>query len=204
MEREPRELFSKVLWTTQKAVGHYAPERKVYPANVIFDAFDLSKLDFDLCNYRTHANEVTYGWDKVHELESELDSRLEAIEFFGDCVSTEFSRFDPFRYLDIHCVSIGEYAKKNGLESMCFPRTLRDEINPFFKHYHTYKFLERHVDEVGLDAFLSAIPDLEPFIIHGKVNDTFYWDTHETSYMYEVDRAAHELYEIEDEKRLGR
>lgn len=204
MEKEPRELFSKVLWTAQEALEQYAPERKVYPADVIFEAFDISKLDFDFGNYRTHATEITRGWDKVFELESELDSKLEILEWLGDYEPTGFSRFDPFRYLDIHCVSLGEYASKSGSESLCFPRTLRSEIDPFFKHYHTYKFLERHVDEVGMDKFLSAIPDLEPFITYARVNDSFYWDTHDTSYMYEVDSVAHELREIEAEKRLGR
>ena len=171
MEREPRELFSKVLWTAQEALEHYAPERKVYPVNAILDAFNISKLDFDLCNYRAHANEITKGWDKVHELDFELDRKIEVLEFFEGSVSSTFSRFDPIRYLDLNCVCIGDYASKNGSETLCFPRTLREEIDPFFKHYHTYKFLERHADEIGMDKFLSSIPDLEPFITYAQVND---------------------------------
>jgi hypothetical protein len=204
MEREPQELFSKVLWTAQEVLEQYKPERKVYPAKAIFEAFNLSKLDFDLCNYRNHIFTVAHSFDKAEELENELSRKLEAIEFFDGDVSSVFSRFGAFRYLDVNCVSVGDYASRNGLEALCFPRTLREEIDPFFKHYHTYKFLERHVDEIGMDKFLSSIPDLEPFIIYAQVNDTFYWDTHDTSHMYEVDPVARELKEIEDEMKLGR
>lgn len=204
MEREPRELFSKVLWTARDALEHYEPERKVYPSNIIFDAFNISKLDFDFHNYRAYWSLVASAWDKIFELEAELDTKLEVLEFFGDYNSVGLTRFDPIRYLDLNCISIGDYASKNGLDALCFPRTLREEIKSFFKHYHTYKFLERHVDEIGMDRFLSSIPDLEPFITYAQVNDTFYWDTHDTAYMYEVDHAARELREIEAEKGLGR
>lgn len=77
-----KELFSKVLWTAEKALEHYAPERKVYPATVISEAFDLSKLDFNLCNYRTHMFEIAHCFDEAEELEDTLRARLEVIELF--------------------------------------------------------------------------------------------------------------------------
>lgn len=80
----------------------------------------------------------------------------------------------------------------------------RDRIKPAFQHYHTYKFLERHVYEVGEKEFIRRIPEVECFIIDSGINDKFFWDEVDTSALYEVEEMCERVFDFINEQNIGR
>ena len=82
-------------------------------------------------------------------------------ELDGYDVDPEFG-FDATDYLDATCLRVCTYIWEQGEEALCFPWKDRFHIEPYFAHYNVYKFLERHLEYIGIDEFLRRIPDLEP------------------------------------------
>lgn len=87
---------------------------------------------------------------------------------------------------------------------LCFPRKDRIHIEPYFAHYHTYKFLERHLECIGMGEFLRRIPDLECFIIDANINDDFYWHKFDTDPLYEAEEQERDHAELAYEMTIGR
>lgn len=167
-------------------------------------AFEISRLDFDICNYRTYAESIPNAQSHIDELNPKLEILLKSIEEQdGYEVNPEFG-FDATDYLDATCLRVCTYIWEQGSEALCFPRKDHMHIDPYFTHYQTYKFLERHVEHIGIDEFLRRIPDLECFIIDANINDEFYWHKFDTDPLYEAEEEEERRRELAYEMTVGR
>lgn len=202
--KEPKELFSNILQPAHEILDEIGPDRKVYPLDKILIAFEISRLDFDIGNYRTYAESIPNAQSHIDELKPKLEILLKSIEEHdGYEVNPEFG-FDATDYLDATCMRVSSYIAKKGADELCFPRKDHSHIDPYFIHYHIYKFLERHLEYVGMDEFLSRIPDLECFIVHAFINDEFYWHKFDTQPLYDAEDEQNDRAELAYETTLGR
>jgi len=201
---EPKELFSRILQPAQEILNEIGPDRKVYPLDKILIAFEISRLDFDICNYRTYAESIPNVQSHIDELTPKLEILLNSIEEQdGYEVNPEFG-FDATDYLDATCLRVSTYITEQGTDALCFPRKDRSHIDPYFIHYQIYKFLERHLEYIGIEEFLGRLPDLECFIIDANINDEFYWHKFDTQPLYEVEDEQRRRAELAYEMTVGR
>lgn len=71
---------------------------KVYPLDKILIAFEISRLDFEISNYRAYMEEIPYAQSHIHELTAKLEVLLNMIEEEDDYeVNPEFD-FDATDY----------------------------------------------------------------------------------------------------------
>lgn len=201
--KESKELFSNILQPAQEILNEIGPERKVYPVDKILRAFEISRIDFDICNYRTYSESIPDAQSHIDDLTPKLKVLLKSIEEQdGYAVNQEFG-FDATDYLDATCLRVSTYIKEQGANALCFPRKNLIHIEPYFAHYHTYKFLERHLDCIGMEEFLRRIVDLECFIIDANINDEFYWNKFNTDPLYEAEKEQREHAELAYEMTIG-
>lgn len=203
MQRDVRELFSTIVRTAKSVQNDIGPERKVYPLDKILKAFEISRIDYDIRNYRTFQEKIPGAIKQVNLLESQLDKLLLEVETeHGYKVDPEFW-FDAMDYLDITCLKVKRYIERSGEEGLCYPWRDRIHIEACFRHYHTYKFLENHIEFIGRDEFLKLLPDLECFIIDSGINDIFYWDIFDTGHLYEAEEQERHKHELKLEESVG-
>lgn len=203
-QKEPQELFSRILQPAQEILDEIGPDRKVYPLDKILIAFETSQLDFAICNYRTYAESIPNAQSHINELTPKLELLLSSIEEQdGYEVNPEFG-FDATDYLDATCLRVCTYIWERGSEALCFPWKDRFHIKSYFIHYHVYKFLEQHLEYIGMDEFLRRIPDLECFIIDANINDEFYWHKFDTDPLYEAEEEERRRSELAKEMTVGR
>lgn len=144
IQKEPKELFPRILQPAQEILDEIGPDRKVYTLDKILIAFEISRLDFDICNYRTYAESIPNAQSHIDELKPKLEILLTSIEEQdGYEVHPEFG-FDATDYLDATCLRVCTYIWEKGPKALCFPWKDRIHIESYFAHYHVYKFLERH------------------------------------------------------------
>jgi len=204
IQKEPKELFSRILQPAQEILDEIGPDRKVYPVDKILRAFEISRLDFDICNYRTYSESIPDAQSHIDDLTSKLEVLLKSIEEQdGYEIDPEFG-FDATDYLDAMCLRVSTYIKEQGAKALCFLRKDRLHIEPYFAHYHAYKFLERHLEYIGAEEFLRRIPDLECFIIDANINDEFYWHKFDTAPLYEAEDEQRDRAELAYEMKIGR
>lgn len=106
-------------------------------------------------------------------------------------------------YLDATCLKVKRYIEINGADALCYAWNDRIHIEACFRHYHTYKFLEHHIELIGREEFLKRLLDLEVFIKDAGINDTFYWDLFDTEPLYEAEEEMRRQSELRLEEGLG-
>lgn len=204
IQKTPKELFSRILQPAQKILDEIGADRKVYPLDKILIAFEISRIDFDISNYRTYAESLPNAQSHIDELTPKLEILLNSIEELdGYDIDPEFG-FDATDYLDATCLRVCTYIWEQSEEALCFPWKDRFHIEPYFAHYNVYKFLERHLEYIGMDEFLRRIPDLECFIINANINDEFYWHRFDTDPLYEAEDEQRRRAELAYEMTVGR
>lgn len=204
IQKTPKELFSRILQPAQEILDKIGADRKVYPLDKILIAFEISRIDFDISNYRTYAESLPNAQSHIDELTPKLEILLNSIEELdGYDIDPEFG-FDATDYLDATCLRVCTYIWEQSEEALCFPWKDRFHIEPYFAHYNVYKFLERHLEYIGMDEFLRRIPDLECFIINANINDEFYWHRFDTDPLYEAEDEQRRRAELAYEMTVGR
>jgi len=185
--KEPKELFSNILQSAQEILDEIGPERKVYPIENILKAFEISKIDryielYDL--YDLYEDEIPDAYEENIKLQAVLDRLLEEIEVEDD-FETNSDDWAVMEYLDATCLKVKLLIESNGPETLCYPWKDRGLIDACFDDYHTYMFLEKYVDEIGMDEFFRRLPHLEHSIVKSRIYGTFYWDKFDTAPLHE-------------------
>lgn len=207
IQKEPKELFSRILQPAQEILDEIGPDRKVYPLENILKAFEISRIHRYLECYDKYEDEIPDAYEETTKLQSVLDGLLEEIEVDDDFETNSYD-WDVMEYLDATCLKVRMFIASNGPEALCFPWKDRDVIEAYFDEYHTYTFLEKHVDAIGMDEFLLWLPSLECSIINSRINGVFYWDSFDTAPLHEkanreaVEEARQD--ELRRERNVGR
>jgi len=207
IQKEPKELFSTILRPAQEILDEIGPERKVYPVEKILVAFEISKVHRYIELYDKYEDEIPDAYEENTKLQSVLDQLLEKIEVEDDFETNSYD-WDVMEYLDATCLKVKLFIESNGPEVLCYPWKDRDSIEACFEEYHTYTFLEKHVDAIGMDEFLSWINHLEYPISKSRINEVFYWDNFDTVPLHEkankerAEEARKE--ELKRERKVGR
>lgn len=200
-------LFAKIVRPAQEILTEIGPERKVYPLENILKAFEISKIHRYIELYDKYEDEIPDAYEENIKLQAVLDQLLEEIEVEDDFETNSYD-WDVMEYLDVTCLKVRLFIESNGPETLCYPWKDRELIEACFHEYHTYTFLEKHVEEIGMDEFLSWIPFLEHPIINSRINDVFYWHTLDTTPLHEkankerAEEARKE--ELKLERKVGR
>ena len=179
-------LFKNVLHCANDLKAEMGGTLKVYPARSVYLLHRFASFYSEL-SYGKFYN-VRIGPLQKQNLEKGLDRTVKTIR------RVDRYRIDPKQsiyeqgYLDATSVTIKNLIANQGPNAACFPQKDFVFLLPFYWEYQFYKFLEKYKSQVGEKAFLENLVRLEHYIKLAKVNDTFYWDKHDMTPLYELHR----------------
>lgn len=190
METQP---FLNNLWSADLVLEKFGTTTRVYPADPIIDTFKLCELREQLLLLDKHRNEIAGSEEQIKRLIKYFDADIARIEEnYGYRSDGEFDAMD---FLESVSVAILKFKEEHDESYLCWPVDDRDSLKACFKEYHVYKFYEKYMYEIpmGVEKFLNVIPEMEFAIQQAKINDDFYWNREDTSFLHEYREAKRVL-----------
>lgn len=180
------EVFRNALHNAHDLKDELGENRKVYPARSIYLLYRLASSECELSYARLY--NVRIGPLQKQNLEKDLERTVKTIRRVDRYnIKTQKCIYER-DYLDATSVTIKRLIADQGPNALCFPQKDFVFLLPFYWEYQFYKFLEKYKSQVGEKAFLENLVRLEHYIKLAKVNDTFYWDKHDMTHLYELHR----------------